>query len=382
MSKELRKRPGLILIGPLPPPPFGCSNLNGSLLRAAQKSQFNFISLETTDRRPRFNYGRLDAVNMLLAIKHILRLFLILISQPVSIVYLTVSTTPWAYFRDGLFILIARLFRKKIVVHSHGRENRLFYDRSGPLLRWFIRATLKLATGAACECERVKTVVFDGLIPLEKVWAVPNGVFDPFLEEDAGKGKGWEVKPAGQRIAYVAHMWEPKGYRELLAVAPDIFREFPEIRFSFAGRWADQNEQDEAMRMRRELKLESNVEYLGLISDDQRTRLLRESSFFVFPTKFWTEGQPLSIIDALAAGLPIISSDIGCIPEMVVDGENGFLTKPGDQAALKAAILTLLKDRALCERMGYQSRNRYLQYYNERAFVQGMERLFCHVYEN
>ncbi len=378
-SPTPQNRPGLVLIGPIPPPPFGCSNLNWSLLQAAGQSRFRFIHIDTTDRRPYFNYGQLDFVNVYLALKHLAQLVWVLLTQSVRIVYLTVSTTPLAYLRDGLFIVIARLFGKKIVAHSHGRENRLFYDRSNPVLRWFIRTTLGSVTHAACEGEIMRPVVFRGLIANEKVWAVPNGAADLYEGRDPVALRPAQTPEGRLQVAFVAHMWEPKGYREILAVAPEVLQACPAASFVFAGRWASPEEEAATRQLVAELGLEPHVRFLGLISDEAKAQLLVESHVFAFPSKFWTEGQPLSVIDAMAAGLPVIASAVGCIPENVPDGTHSILIEMGDRAALRAGLIALLTDPELRRRMGAANRQRFLTHYHERVFAQGMERLFVHV---
>jgi glycosyltransferase involved in cell wall biosynthesis len=366
-------KPGLVLIGPVPPPPFGCSNLNQSILERAADSAFRIIHIDITDRRVEFNYGRLDVINVYLALKHLAQLLWTLATEQVSIVYLTVATVPLAYLRDGLFIEIASWFRKRIVVHSHGRENRLFYDRSGPLLKWFIRRTLRKATLAACEGEIVRGIVFDGLIPLERVLAVPNGVADPY---GAVARFGDRRNATPLQVTYVAHMWEPKGYREILHVAPEVVAAFPTVHFNFAGRWANPAEAAAAMQLVAELGIERYVSFLGQIDDAARSDLLLRSDVFAFPTKFWTEGQPLSVIDAMAAGLPVIASNVGCIPENLVHGQCGFLIEAGDRIALRDRLLELLRDPELRARMGAASRQRYLANYRDDRFVAGIETLF------
>lgn len=382
LSISRQPRPGLVIIGPVPPPPFGCSNLNESLLRAAAQSQFTLIHIDTTDRRPYFNYGMVDFTNVYLALKHLTLLFIILLTRPISIVYLTVATVPLAYLRDGLFIVISRLFRKKVIIHAHGRENRLFYDRSNPLLRWFIRVTLGSVAMAACEGEIMRRVVFQGLIPDDQVRAVPNGVADMYAE----RGDPCTLRPpalsdGALQVTFVAHMWEPKGYRELLAVAPEVLRACPNTRFTFAGRWASTQEEHDAHALVRELGLKEHVRFLGLISDEQKTELLIQSHVFAFPSKFITEGQPLSVIDAMSAGLPIIATAVGCVPENIPHGEHGLLIEIGDRQALRDGLILLLKDPERRARMGAANRQRFLTHYHERLFVKGMEKLFADVYE-
>jgi glycosyltransferase involved in cell wall biosynthesis len=104
----------------------------------------------------------------------------------------------------------------------------------------------------------------------------------------------------------------------------------------------------------RRLGLESAVRLAG--ERDDVAELLAEADLFVLSTR--SEGLPLSILEAMAAGLPVVASDVGGVPELVVDRETGFLVPPGDPHALAAAIERLLDDPDLRGRFGAAGRAR------------------------
>ncbi len=99
----------------------------------------------------------------------------------------------------------------------------------------------------------------------------------------------------------------------------------------------------------------------------------------ILPSK--NEGQPYVILEAIAAGLPIIATNVGCVPEMVQDGLNGFLIEPGDIEALAEKICVLLTDDALRRKMGQASRERFLAEFTFDKFAERMRAVFAAVLE-
>lgn len=110
--------------------------------------------------------------------------------------------------------------------------------------------------------------------------------------------------------------------------------------------------------LRKELNLEKEVSMPGLVSHDAMPGLFREHDIFVAPCIIHESGKrdgiPNTIIEAMAAGLPVISSRINAIPEVVRDSETGILIEPGNPASLARAIATLAKEPEQCSRLGMQ----------------------------
>lgn len=107
----------------------------------------------------------------------------------------------------------------------------------------------------------------------------------------------------------------------------------------------------------KELGLSDRIEFLGLRDDIEH--LLANADVFVLPSKW--EGLPLSILEAMRAGLPVIATDTGGVAEAVTDGVTGYLTAPGDAAQLSQRIQELISSRHLLTTMGWASRRRYEQ---------------------
>lgn len=102
--------------------------------------------------------------------------------------------------------------------------------------------------------------------------------------------------------------------------------------------------------------MDKQIRFTGKISDMEKDEILLQSDIFVLPS--YAEGQPLSILEAMSAGLPVVSSTVGSIPEVVIDGENGYLIEPGDIKKLAEKISALAGDPTLRKKI---SEHNYLQ---------------------
>ena len=110
----------------------------------------------------------------------------------------------------------------------------------------------------------------------------------------------------------------------------------------------------------RRLGIESSVRVLGERGDVRE--LLATADVFVLSTR--SEGLPLSILEAMAAAVPVVASNVGGVAELVVEGETGMLVPPGDPAALGEAIERLLADQSLARRLGEAARTRVAEHFD------------------
>ena len=111
-----------------------------------------------------------------------------------------------------------------------------------------------------------------------------------------------------------------------------------------------------------ELCLQNNVELAGAKPQTQLRRRLAAANVFVLPSVIDPDGGmdnlPTVIMEAMATGLPVVSTNIGGIPEMIIENETGFLVQPSDTAAMADAIETVINDRSSASRLGYSGYER------------------------
>jgi glycosyltransferase involved in cell wall biosynthesis len=344
----------LIVIGPLPPPVYGVTVSTSLVLANEQlRERFAVEHLDTSDHRTGVNIGRWDVTNVALGSSAVVRLNRLLAGER-GIVYVPISQSTGGFLRDSLFIQSAARRGWSVVAHLRGGEFSTFYARQPRLLRRWIRSTLKRLTSMAVMGSSLRGL-FDGLVPDERIAVVPNGT--PDIDQD-----GFERDP--ETVLFLSSFMPRKGIVEAVETAMRVLERRPDARFLFVGESRDA-ELDRRLHERAR-SAGDNIRFLPEAGDEEKRRLLLSSSLLLFPP-IAPEGHPRVVLEAIAAGLPVVATNQGAIAETITDGESGFvLDEPGtDQLADR--VIQLLGDTDLRDRMGRAARARYLGEFTEEA---------------
>lgn len=244
-----------------------------------------------------------------------------------------------SYYRKSLFIKAAKRAGKKIVIHQHGGDFETFYEKEqNDRGRAKIRQVLSMGD-VFLVLSPVLEQFFKGILEPSKVVLFPNAVPVPCdIEKEYGK----------QRILFLGRLCKEKGLRELFSVLPQLHEQFPQMHLLLGGIWEDEELREEAEKM------EEYVSDLGWLQGEAKKDYLRISDLFVFPTYF--EGQPVSVLEAMAYQCGIVATRVGGIPQMIEQEQTGLLIEPKDAEGLKSALEKLLSDPELCERLGKNAR--------------------------
>jgi glycosyltransferase involved in cell wall biosynthesis len=358
----------VLLIGPSPPPYNGMS-VATQLVLSALSGITEVVRLDTADRRGIANIGRFELGNLWLAARHGAENLWLLLTRHPKIVYVPISQSWLPFFRDCLFLIPAKLSGRKVIVHLHGGYFGEFYRNSGWPLRALIRFSLGRVFVAIVLGEGVANV-FDGVIPRERIRIAPNGIPDYF----AGRLNGRPHLEA-PTLLYLGALDEQKGFLDVLRALPEIRKRTGEFRVVLAGAWYSERDKRAAEQLIRDFDLAEYVQFVGPVESDRKESLLALADIFVLPSR--NEGQPYAILEALAAGLPIISSSVGCIPETVREGVEGFLVEPRDIESLAKRMELLIRDEILRESMGLAARRRFLEKYTYEQFSSRMRSIFA-----
>jgi glycosyltransferase involved in cell wall biosynthesis len=358
-----------LIVGPLPPPYHGVAVMIKWLVEGLRKRNgFSFIHLNTQDPQKNEGFGKFNPRNSWFAIKSVFVLLRILLREEIEVVYIPISQNFWGFARDSLFVLISGfLFRRKVVTHLHGGYFKTFFNHGSWLRKRYIKSVFKYVDRGIVLGYCLKPLLED-VLPYDKIDVVYNGVdVDPFDKIENNKEKNGKF-----RILFAGLLEESKGYFDLIKAVPILKRDHPEIEVFLAGRWQANGFKEKVQSYVHENNLETQVKFLGVVTGAEKIKLFKSSDVFILPTYFYLEGQPVVILEAMAAGLPVITTDRGSIKEMITHGKNGFIISPRSPHCIAEKVALLIEDENLRRRMGEISYRMAKERFSLAQYVDGV----------
>ena len=232
-----------------------------------------------------------------------------------------------------------------------------------------------LANSLAVKNEVMKTESFSG----GKIEVIYNGVEMPALWDAAqiSEFRKKEGLPADAVLAVcVSNFFAYKGHEELIRAAALIKKDFPELVYLLIGR--DAGSLAASKKLAAELGVEDKLRFLGV--KDNPADFMRASDLFIHPSR--QEGFSNSVLEAMAAGLPVVACDVGGNAEAVTDGLTGKLARKEDPAALAGALAFVLKDPGAMKDMGEAGRKKASEIFSIKKMVSGVEELYERLAKN
>lgn len=255
-------------------------------------------------------------------------------------------------YKPNLYGRLAALLRRheglRMVAHYHNQYDNKWESDGGLVYDTMLAQS---SDGLVACSGSVRDHVAERIwVPRERVEVILNGVEAQRFAggERAAARARFELPADRPVVALVGRISEQKGQTEFIRAAALISREMPSALFLVVGSADDARLLDAAQGLVRELGLEENVRFTGHVTD--MPALYAAIDVLAAPSRW--EGFGLMLVEAMAAGKPIVATAVGAIPEVVVEDRTALLVPPKDHAALAAALLRLLRDPASAERMG------------------------------
>ncbi|MDO5464213.1 MAG: glycosyltransferase family 4 protein [Akkermansia sp.] len=174
---------------------------------------------------------------------------------------------------------------------------------------------------------------------------------------------------------FLGNLMVEKGVLVLLQACEALRKECPDFVCHFVGAASKDMGLDEFRNLVAERQLQNNVMVYGPLYGEDKESMLSKVGALVFPTYYHNECFPFVILEAMKAGLPVISTEEGAIPDMVLSGETGLLVARKDAAALACAMQSLMENRQLSLRMGARARERYEARFKAEHFIHSVRDL-------
>ncbi len=282
------------------------------------------------------------------AIKRLILFIYYLLSKKVDVT-LIFSADGWSFIEKGSMALIAKFINKKVIIAP--RSGLVVNDiKESRFMRKFIPYVLNHVDYIICQGETWKRF-YSSLININsnKFIIINNWI-------DIDKYNSSKIKNKNIHILYLAWVDKNKGIFDLIKALK--FLNFTNYILNVAG---DGDAMLECKKLVSNLGITKKVNFLSWVVGEAKIKLLSKSDIFVLPSYF--EGYPNSLIEAMASSCAVIATDVGSIPDLIIDKKNGLIFKPGDINVLANHLDLLLTNSnyrtnlALCGRYSVVSNN-------------------------
>jgi glycosyltransferase involved in cell wall biosynthesis len=172
--------------------------------------------------------------------------------------------------------------------------------------------------------------------------------------------------PDEPAIVSVGRLYARKGLFTLIESMPAVVRKFPTARFIISGK-GQSDEMAKLTAHAERLGVRSNIVFTGYYPDAKLPKLYQTADVFAFSTFY--EHHPFAVLEALATGLPVVTTNVGGIPETITQGKDGYMCQPFDAAKFSARILELLEHNKAAAEMGAQARKTIIERFDWRIVV-------------
>ncbi|MBP1920094.1 glycosyltransferase involved in cell wall biosynthesis [Youngiibacter multivorans] len=272
-----------------------------------------------------------------------------------------------SFYRKLPFIYMASWAKHPIINHIHGADFEKFYANAGEKKKKLIKKVYeKCAILVALSSEWKRCLA--QVVPEEKICVIENY---SILHEDALKNR--LTRKSNSTVLFLGELGKRKGCYDIPAVVEKVVKVVPRVRFMLCG--AGSPEDEAAIKKLIEGKgLGNNIIFPGWLRDTAKDKVLRDADVFFLPS--YNEGMPMSVLDAMGYGLPIVSTNVGGISKILHDGENGICCNAGDINGFAQGIIRLLNDKKTCEMFGKESFSIVKKGYSLQSHLKSIEELY------
>ncbi|MBY0236626.1 MAG: glycosyltransferase family 4 protein [Burkholderiaceae bacterium] len=280
----------------------------------------------------------------------------------VGLVHIHVASG-FSFWRKALYVWTLRVAGVPFILHLHGGNFVEFYRASSALAQRFIRTSF----GRAAR-----------VMVLSQTWV---GRMAPIVDRNACVAIGNPVAtwPAKQReprpvrrFLFLGRFERDKGLAELLAAFSEVFRLHPDVELLLGGEGDVASIEQVAAKLP---GLRAAIKLLGWVGGDAKRQAFDAADVFVLPS--YIEGLPVAMLEAMSCVMPVVVTPVGSIPEVVTNRISGLLVAPQDVNALTAAMLSLVQEPGLAERLGQEGKAIFDRSFDAQVVCEQVERLYA-----
>ena len=363
----------ILFILQLPPPVHGVSTMNEIILDHLQNQGIYDLKVIPLKFAKTFNELRKISflklfrfVKIYFQIIHVLNFF-----KP-ELVYFSFMPVGLGFIRDYFYLKIIKRYSIKIVLHLHNRG--ISKNSKNLVYKNLYQSAFQNITLVHVS----DTLIDDELKNLKlkncKRIVIPN-TCRLFSERVRNSNKKTTTD-----VLYCSNIFPEKGYRIALEAMKILSSEQRSIRLMLCGQPFRKRYEKEINRFIRKNDLMGTVIYKGPVFGEEKERIFNESDIFIFPSYFNEECFPLVILEAMSAGIPIIATRIGGIPEIIEDRISGLLINSNNVDQLAEKIKFLAMNKRISAELAKNVKNRYQVKYNRDKFEERLDKLISELF--
>lgn len=272
-----------------------------------------------------------------------------------------------SFYRKLPFIILASWAKKPVINHLHGADFDVFYRNAPQSQKAKIRKAYAKCSVLVALSDEWKQNIGE-IVPSDKIVVIEN--YSTLHVNDVAERM---QKPNAYQILFLGFIGQRKGCYDIPAVVEKVTTILPEAKFILAG-----SGEIEHVRGKILPRLQNCVKFPGWVRGKEKEELIHESDIFFLPS--YNEGMPMSVLDAMGYGMPVVSTRVGGIPKIVREKQNGYLFEPGDTEGMAQAIIRILQEDELRRQLGAGSADIVRNEYSLERHIEKVEAMYQSIF--
>ena len=349
----------ILLIGPFPGPLSGVSIANQVVSEVlSDDSQFEVDLINTSYSRFDEEIGKFSFKKTFFYLALYLNIFKIFKHK---IIYITPGQTFYGILKYGFFIILGTVFRKELIIHVHGNHLGEEYKSLNGIKKYIFYCLVSRFSKGIVLSNSLK----DNLTPFideSKIFCLPNFAQDYLYKEEK------ILVDDELRIFYLSNLMKEKGIICLLKALKNLEGSNIKYKAKIAGN-IDEKFSKEILQLLNELE---NTKYVGVVNGEAKKNLLKWGNIFVLPTFYKMEGQPISIIEAMATKNVVVTTNHAGILDIFKDKVNGYLVKKNSIKSIQDILTYIATNKSEIEKIATYNKEFFLENFTVNTFKKNL----------
>lgn len=361
----------VLMVGPVPPPYGGIAAVVQEIVNSELNTSYAFDVFDSQKGAPS-EFGVLKRLPF--NVKRLINFNALISKKKYDFAHL--------HFDCGSFrgrapmILSLRLRGIKVLLHLHGTGWEVFYDEVSQSERIFARLGLK-ASNIIIVLYDLWVMKIKEMLPESQVYVTNNFVGEQIdvpdsIINDTRKRLGFNDDDIV--VVFVGGVGWRKGCFDILEAAPIVLQSRPNVKFLLVGGDDYPGEYEKIKTQVKQKGLDRDVIMTGSASREEVTQYMLMSQIFLLPT--YREGAPIAIIEAMRASLPIITTPVGAIPDMVTSGLDGILIEPGHPEQIAETVTRLVDNPDMRAKLGQSALEVFRKRFSTKSAIAQLAKIY------